>query len=511
MRKITIFQLIFWPLTLLILTTSCGRERDNGGKMVFVYNEAAGISSLDPLNARNQENIWAMDQLYSKLFRLNDTLGLEGDLAASWTFQDSGWSVMLKEGVLWHGSEREVEADDVVFSLERLRNPANSSAGAWVLDQVEQGGIVARSKREVFLRTKRFHPAFLSLLSMTYTAVLPQHLLAEQGEAFFDHPIGSGPFQYFDWRRNTALLFHKNPHYFERDEQGVSLPYLDAVVVRFVRDNMAVMREMQKGEMHLISGLSSDLYNWAKKDSNLRLMVSPYLKTDYIGFNLESEKAILRNPDFRKALNLGLDKSKMVAFLKGGIGEVANYNPVPSSLYAGTEQHQYNLEKARALLEGIPKADRDEEIELATTAGYTQLCEWIQGQWQQLGVRVKVNVLPTSVHRKRVSEGDVDLFRKSWIADYPHAENFLMLFESSQKAPAGPNYTRFEDAQFDTEYGAFFDPDLPAKLPAMDSILKANTPMIPLFYDQVTRCVAKDVKGMKVNALNNLNLMRVKV
>lgn len=494
----------------------CNSEKEGGpSQMVFYYNEAAGISSLDPIQARNQENIWAVDQLFSRLFRFNSDLEIEGDLAEKWHFENQEWVISIKSGVPWHATNQNlgtVQASDVVYSLERLRDPKNASAGAWVLDQVS--GISVLDSLTLKIKVNQFHPAFLSLLAMSYCSVVPEKYVEKQGDNFGSLPIGSGPFQFFQWRRNSALVFHKNPNYYEQDSTGTALPYLDAVVVKFVRDNMAVIREIQKGEMHMLSGLNGDIIRWIKKDSSLVLLKGPYLKTDYIGVNTESPKKALQSAEFRKALNFALDKERMIAFLKNGIGIPAHSSLVPDALspISAARSISYNLDSAKYYLALVDSSwYSQEEFELATTADYTQLCEWIQGQWQRIGVKIKVNVLPSSIHRQRVSEGQVDLFRKSWIADFPHPENFLMLYASGQKAPKGPNYTRFKNLAFDNAYNELFNPDGIVDYSGMDEIVATEVPAIPLFYDQVTRCLSPKVQGLNINALNSLDLREVKV
>ncbi|MFT5336105.1 MAG: ABC-type transport system substrate-binding protein [Luteibaculaceae bacterium] len=515
MSKINRFPAILGLFCWAFLLGCNSEKKETNSTMVFYYNEAAGISSLDPIQARNQENIWAVDQLFSRLFRFNSDLKIEGDLAEKWVFENQEWTISIKKGVQWHSATPQlgtVLASDVAFSLERLRNPKNASAGAWVLDQVSE--ITVQDSLTLKIKVKEFHPAFLSLLAMSYCSVVPEKYVEIHGDKFGAFPIGSGPFQFFQWRRNSALVFHKNPNYYERDSTGASLPYLDAVVVKFVRDNMAVVREIQKGEMHMLSGLDGDLIRWVNKDSNLVLLKGPYLKTDYIGVNTESPKKALQSADFRKALNFALDKKRMIAFLKNGIGIPAHSSMVPDALspISAGRVSSYNLDSAKFYLARVDTTwYQDTEFELATTAGYTQLCEWIQGQWQRIGIKIKVNVLPSSIHRQRVAEGQVDLFRKSWIADFPHPENFLMLYASGQKAPKGPNYTRFHSAEFDAEYSQLFNPIGQVDYIRMDQIVAQELPAIPLFYDQVTRCLSPKVQGLNINALNSLDLRKVKV
>ena len=87
----------------------------------------------------------------------------------------------------------------------------------------------------------------------------------------------------------------------------------------------------------------------------------------------------------------------------------------------------------------------NKEIILSTTSSYLDLCEYIQNQLQDIGLKVRVEVSPASTHRQMVATSKLNFFRGSWIADYPDAENYLSLFYSKNFCPNGPNYTHFKN------------------------------------------------------------------
>ena len=80
------------------------------------------------------------------------------------------------------------------------------------------------------------------------------------------------------------------------------------------------------------------------------------------------------------------------------------------------------------------------------------LCEYIQGELGKIGIKVTIDATPYATLRQRMATGKASIFRASWIADYPDAENYLSLFYSKNFAPNGPNYTHFKNEQFDEWY-----------------------------------------------------------
>jgi peptide/nickel transport system substrate-binding protein len=126
---------------------------------------------------------------------------------------------------------------------------------------------------------------------------------------------------------------------------------------------------------------------------------------------------------------------------------------------------------------------------------------------------MKIDVSPPATLKENIARSRVAFFRGSWIADYPDAENYLSLFYSRNFTPAGPNYTRFGNAQFDRLYQLASVENNDAKRTQyyrqMDSLVMEDAPVIVLFYDQVLRFVRSDISGLGSNPLNLLNLKTV--
>ena len=176
---------------------------------------------------------------------------------------------------------------------------------------------------------------------------------------------------------------------------------------------------------------------------------------------------------------------------------------------------EYNLELASELLvaAGYPGGVGLPVIELATTSDYVDICAAIQHGWQKIGVNVEVDVSPASVHREKVATSKSLMFKKSWLADYADAENFLGLFLERNFSPSGPNYTHFKSSHFEKLYTqSMLESDESRRMnlyEQMDSILYSEMPVLPIYHDQVTHFVRKSVKGWVVSPVNRLELRYV--
>jgi ABC-type oligopeptide transport system substrate-binding subunit len=126
---------------------------------------------------------------------------------------------------------------------------------------------------------------------------------------------------------------------------------------------------------------------------------------------------------------------------------------------------------------------------------------------------VQVEVLQKSLLLTMTATSTAPFFRASWIADYPDAENYLSVFYS--KNPAPPNYTRYNSAAFDEVFEKAItetNDSIRYKLyQQADQIVMEDAPVVPLWYDQAVRLLQPHVKDLKPNALNLLELRRVKL
>ena len=154
------------------------------------------------------------------------------------------------------------------------------------------------------------------------------------------------------------------------------------------------------------------------------------------------------------------------------------------------------------------------EITLTTTSNYLSFCEFIQRELEKTGLTINVDVMPEATLRSARSNGKVDMFRSSWIADYLDAENYLSIFYSKNFAPNGSNYFHFKNEMVDSLYNkAFTITDIEKRkhiYTTIDSLAMEHAVMVPLYYDEVIRFTRKNVKGLGINPINLLDLRQVK-
>ncbi|MBP5400622.1 MAG: ABC transporter substrate-binding protein [Bacteroidales bacterium] len=535
--------LSFTTIFILLTFTSCKRNDSGDGKMIFRYNESSGITSLDPAFASGQSSIWPCNLLYNGLVDLDDSLRIVPAIAKSWEISTDGktYTFHLRDDVFFQNTSyfpfdtpRKVTAHDFVYSLGRITDPAVASPGAWIFQKVardEAGSpkFTALDDSTFQIELTQFFPPFLGILAMKYCSVVPQEAIEHFGKEYRRYPVGTGPFQMQLWEEGVKLVLRKNPDYFETDERGNRLPYLDAVAISFIVDKQSVFMEFMKGSLDFMSGIEA-CYKDAllTKDGKLQtsyaddivMETCPYLNTEYLGFMLKGDDP--NNPlnikEVRQAINYGFDRAKMMRYLRNNVGYAANSGFVPRGMRSFDENrvrgYEYNPAKALELLAkaGFPNGQGLPPIPISTSASYLDLCQYIQHELGEIGIPVTLDVQQAAQQRQMMRGYKLPCFRGSWICDYPDAENYLALFYSQNLQPTGSNYTHYVNPKFDKLFEksqTILDDSARNELyTQLDSMLMEDAPVVVLYYDQAVRFLRKGVKNCAPNPINMLDLRR---
>lgn len=527
-------KLSFSKLILItgFLVVGCQSEIKIHDNTVFRYNEFRNITSLDPAFARNPQNIWPIQQIFNGLVQLDDSLQIRPEIAKSWHINEEGtvYTFELRDDVYFHKSNvfgpkgtRTVTAEDFVYSFNRLKDEKTGSPGGWVLQNVKN--YYAPNTHVLQIELKQPFPAFLGLLTMRYCAVVPKEGVTFFKDDFRSNPIGTGPFQFKKWEEDVKLVLRKNDLYFEQNESGEQLPYLEAIAISFLPDIQSEFMMFIQGKFDFLNSLDTsykdDLLTplgelQEKHHQDIKMEKGPYLNTEYIGFYLDANNKALKSRKIRKAMNIGFDREKMILFLRNTIGFPAFQGFIPKGLPGHGNQifNEYNPALAQELVQEYTKEQGENpKIRLATDVNYLDICEYLQRAYQNIGIDVTIELMPTATLRQAKSSGNLEAFRASWIADYPDAENYLSLFYSKNFSPKGPNYTHFSQAKFDKLYQETMKISDPEKrivsYKKMDRLLMSSYPIIPLYYDQAIRFTRKNISGLQMNAINLLNLKHV--
>lgn len=509
---------------------------------IFRMNLNSNLNTLDPAFAKDQNSTWVTSQIFNGLIELDTALQPRPAIAKSWSISNNGlvYQFVLRNDVYFHESPlfknkiRRVNSYDVKYSFTRICNPKTASPGFWIFNgkiqglseylegkknEIEGFKIINDTIFEIQL-TQPFSP-FLYLLATPYTFIVP-HEIIQNSLNFSQNPIGTGPFIFKYWEKGKSLILHKNPHYFEKN-----LPHLEAIEVRILPSKLTAFAEFKKGNLDFINHLDPIfLHEILDSTQHLKpeyaqycqLSIAPQLSTEYLAFRLDKNDNPLRNREIRKALNYLIDRKALVKYLLKGVGVPAEKGFLPIGMPGFSNEIQgydYNPAQALELLKktGYQNFKDVPEFVLFTNPNYQKLAMFIQHSFEKHGLKCKIELLEPSTLRKEITEGKIDFWRASWMADYPDPENYFSLFYSPYFSPNGPNTTHFFSSSVDSLYQLLnqtYDVQKRKKIIVeLENRILEEAPMIYLYYEQTTRLVRKEIQHFYVDPMNNLRLKHV--
>lgn len=541
-RWFVAIRLLVFVASGCMLFSCSGKKEQN--KRIFRYNQPEGIGSLDPAFAKNQAIMWGVHQLFNTLVEVDDNLQIKPSLCKRFVISADRltYTFILRDDVYFHdnaafpgGKGRKMTAADIAYSLRRITNSATASPGAWIFNNrvAAADGFNALNDTTFQLKLLRpFHP-ILGILSMQYCSVVPHEAIEKYGAGFSRNPCGTGPFKFTRWEEGQVLLMARNEKYFERDSLGKHLPYLDGIRVSFLDNKATEFLEFTQGRLDFVNDIDASFKDEVlTKKGELRkawqgkviLSKHSFLNTEYLGILADTTNDLVKNNPLkikavRQAINYGFNRNKMIMYLRNSLGTPAQSGFVPAGLpaydSAKLKGYYYDVAKARELLKtaGFPDGKGLPEIKLLTIPVYAELGSFVAKQLEDIGVKVQVEVVQKSLLLEQTAKSEAMFFRGSWMADYPDAENYLSVFYGGNPAP--PNYTRYKNPAYDklyekalleehdsTRYGLYRQ---------MDSMIIADAPVVPLWYDMVIRLIQPYVKNFHANSLNLLELRKVRI
>ncbi len=503
---------------------------------------SGSLEAIDPAYAKDLYQIWVNHMVYNTLVETDEQLHIIPSLAKSWEISDSGrlLTFHLRNDVYFQdnlafasGKGRRCTAKDIVYSFSRLLNPATASTGAWIFNGHIAREVPFKACDDTTFQLRLMAPfrPMLGSLSMAYCNIVPHEVVEKWGRDFRNHPCGTGPFMLNYWDEGNMLCLIKNPHYWQLDESGIRLPYTEAVEISFVDSKATEFLLFMQQKLDFVNGIDGSFKDLILSKSGavkpefekkFRLRKGTYLNTEYIGFLTDTQNgdmhgAPTRNVLVRRAINFAIDRRKIVAYYKNGMGIPATKGFIPSGIpgfdSAAHYGYDYNPAMAQMLLAqaGYPKGNGLKPITILVPDNQVDIVNFIVGELQEVGIKASIEAIQPNILKQQMSSSKAVVFRANWLADYPDAETFLVVFNSRQPAP--PNYTCFRNDTFDKWYDESLNlPDTTrwALYSRMDSLVSSCAPVLPLYYDVRMHFLQNNISGFGSNAMNLIDLKWVK-
>jgi peptide/nickel transport system substrate-binding protein len=368
----------------------------------LIVAQVADIQTLDPTMHRQRQTQNVHQLIFDSVIHRTDDLQLRGHLAESWRQVDEKtFELKMRPGAKWHDGTP-VTAKDVKFSFDRTLDPARKAPRAGLLDMV--ASTEAPDDATVVIKTNRADP--LTLVFLNYHAITPAAAEAK-GDAFFTAPVGAGPFRFKEWKKDERVVLEANDAYWD------GAPTVGTLIVRPIPDPATMLAELESGGIDIAAELPPSLAPQIKGNAKIQSLTAPSTVVQYIGLN--TTKAPLDNVQVRQALNHAVDKNAIIASLMNGLGTpiAGPVFPEARGFDKGVTGYPFDREKAKSLLAAAGLASGF-EITLDTAAPTKEVSEAIAGQWKQVGVTAKVNVVEAGVLTQKVTAGESEAYFSSW-------------------------------------------------------------------------------------------------
>ncbi len=537
-RKILSLALL---LPLLLLWSGCREAAERSERTIFL-GAGGRVKTLDPALADDLASRNMAGAVYDTLLEYDYTARpyklIPAMLKSMPEISPDGltYTCHLRQDLYFTpdecfgGRKRQVKSHDVIYSFKRIADSRLHSPAYWMfrgkiagIDDFHRrsktlkpgedlygysvAGLSARDDFTFTITLTRPVPGFLCILALPNTAAVPREAVEYYGESFAVHPVGSGPFVLHDWIRDCRIELTANPDFrpqffaeaqSERDRTR-KLPLAERIICYQIRQPFAAWLLFLQGELD-ISALDKDNMDVAAgagsispvlAERGIELISAPEFEIRYIGFNFQDP--LLRNDKLRQAISLAFDVSARIRHMNNMMLKV--HGPIPPGT-AGYDPDfenpwlKHDIEQAGKLLAeaGYPGGIDPATGEALTlnfdqgnsTSAQRQIGELMVRDLAECGIKINPVLNSTPRFIEKLRQGQTQLFRYSWVGDYPDAENFLQLFYSGNIG--GCNRTAFSDPVYDRMYEkASAMPDSPARTALyrqMAEYLTSRTPWI---------------------------------
>ena len=395
-------------LSLTVLTPSSAQnDVKTGGTLRAAFqNEWV---SLDPHTTSSYSSYQILNNVLEGLTFYDDNLNLIPWLAESWEQSDDGltWTFHLRQGVKFSNG-REMTADDVKWSWERLIDPATGSGNA---ARVGPPDTVIEAVDNYTVKVTHPEPFGIFPQSLGFdksSGIMAPESVGEDGTVQI--PIGTGPFMITEVEGTTRLRLEKNPYYWQD-----GLPYLDAIEITPIPDDTVREVSLRGGEVDWVLAIAPQSYDELDSDPDITVASVPQLSYDYIGLNLTRKP--FDDVRVRQAIAKSLDREQLCE-----VGYFGLCEPIQGPIGTGSpwyfDYHPYDqdIDGAKALLADAGYPDGfDMELMPTTQYGETERAATVlQQQLAQIGINASINSLEWSEWLDKEGNFNYDAYICNW-------------------------------------------------------------------------------------------------
>lgn len=509
MKKTATIRRTAQGLLALAAFAACSAVLANDNAVLAIYQPP---ETLDPYNTNTTITTAVTKSFYEGLFQFDKDMNVKNVLAEGYEVSKDGlvYTFKLRQGVKFHDGT-DFNAAAAKANLDRVMNPENRLLRATQFNRIAKVEAVNPQTLRITLK-EPFGPFINSLAHASAAMISPAALQKWGNKDIAFHPVGTGPFEFVEWKQTEAIVGKKFAGYWKK-----GYPKVDQITWKPVIENNTRASMLQTGEADFAFTLPYEQTAALKSSGKVEVVTGPSIIQRFLTFNLLQKP--FDNPKVREAIGYAINKealSKVAfsgfafpaqGFVPQGIQYAVKMDPIP-----------YNVQKARELLKeaGYPNG-----FESVLWGGYNntttqKVIQFVQQQLQQVGIKVSVQALEPGQRTEMVDAwpdpktAKARLYYIGWSSSTGEADWALRpLFATEAWSPKLANYGFYSNELVDKNIARALvttDSNERASLyKAVQEQLMKDLPRIPLVTEEVLYARSKRLSGVYVMPDGNIN------
>lgn len=484
-------------LFILFLIIGCEAKKEITGKKrkdTLVYAQAYEPTNLNPQGSTEHFSQVVTAQIFDRLLEIDqETGGVVPGLAEKWDRVDEFTLILyLKKGVKFHNGES-LKSSDVKFTLERAKLNKNNRHLFSVIKDID---II--DEYTVKISTEKPCVSLINNLSHKSAAILSESYYKEKGENYFETPVGTGPYKFISWIKEDKITLEANDDYFK------GKPAIKNVIIKVVPKVSYRVKGLESGEFDIIDDIATNYRATIVKNKELKLIESPGILTNYIGFSNKS--SILKDKEVRRAFAMGIDRDFIIEKIVFGNVKTANsfIAPVIFGYSKDSKVLEYDPKEAKKIIESKGLVGSEMTLITNNTELRKQIAENIKEQLSRLGIKVTVKALEWNEFLDATAKGEADIYLMGWgPSTYDGHYALYTVFHSSQFGAPG-NRVFYSNPKVDQLLDdAIKELDVEKRRGMYTEVLdiiNEDVPALPLYQANIVKAYSRNKKLEGVEA-----------
>lgn len=478
----------------------------------MVWGIPTDIETLNPILSAGASETDILNGLFSTLFKIDHNMHLQPDLLLEMPMVSADalqYSFLLRDDVTFHDGTP-LTADDVRFTYEMKMAEGTIVPSRAMWEKIDTFDVTGP-----FSFTITLHEADVTWLeSWAYAdaMIIPKHIVEQEflesggvltkGGRFSRNPVGSGPFEFVEWRPNEYILLKAYPGYFRGE------PAIRQILFKLIPDTNSMLAQLVSGEIDVYDRAQPSHYKElvAMQEAGKEIEVFNYPSFTYLHADFNLRRPVFQDKAVRQALMYAFPRSDYIDTVLDGVATPAHsYIPPMSWAYhPDVKQYDYDPQKASDLLnaagwlpgeDGVRQKDGVRLSFAFTTVSGKQERESLQQiakqEWENLGAEVKIKNYEGGTFGAKLMGLEFDLILFAWISGSdPDGEDLWHSRRQPDVFGAGMNIVGYSNAR-------------------VDELLEAGTKVSDRerrreIYHAVQEILADDLPSMFICYLNNV-------